>query len=98
MRDAQGPRVRHTPGETRQWSPAAAPAPSPSELDPVGTPRPSTLLLLLAPTVGRTEHRLRAPGTAPGQAVTARLAGVWSEYFILHNITTQRCRFCTASA
>lgn len=33
-----------------------------------------------------------------GRAVTARLAGVPSEYFILHNITTQRCCSCTASA
>lgn len=38
------------------------------------------------------------PWPSSGRAVTARLAGIPSEYFILHNITTQRCCSCTASA
>lgn len=100
--DARRPRVRHPLGETPRQSPAAPPVPSPSEPDPGkrrGTLGPGTLLLLLlAPMVGPAKRRPRAPGTAPGRAVTARLAGVRSEYFILHNITTQRCCFCTASA
>lgn len=60
------------------------------------TPQPGACLSSSQPHGGSCG----APGPQPGSggAVTARLAGVPSEYFILHNITTQRCCSCTAFA
>lgn len=79
------------------WDPTASPGPRPGQPDPAQGNGPLTL----APSWSSSQPHggsCGAPRPGSGRAVTARLAGVPSEYFILHNITTQRCCSCTASA